>query len=130
MKRVVKTFEVPTYVASQPPRKVKILIDKETTGSNNICVGFFILESGCQSVPDVHLDMEEVYYITQGKGRLLLEGETYELAPGTAVYVPPGMKHQLFNEGEEELWILWAFTPHPTEYRHVKEKWEYVKGEG
>ncbi len=51
----------------------------------------------------LHEDMEQVYYITAGRGKMKIDDAIYEVAKGDAVHVPPMSRHQLINDGEE--WI-------------------------
>jgi mannose-6-phosphate isomerase-like protein (cupin superfamily) len=58
--------------------------------------------------------LEEIYYVLQGQGKLLIEGEEVTVTPGEAVLVPPGVDHALFNTGAEplRLVLLWG-EPQP-----------------
>ena len=38
---------------------------------------------------------EEVIYVVTGSGTCLIDGYSYTLAPGTAVYIPPGSVYQI-----------------------------------
>ena len=40
---------------------------------------------------------EEVLYVLNGSGMCFIDGYSYALAPGTAVYVPPGSVYQIEN---------------------------------
>jgi len=125
----VKSSEVPIYTAppGHPPRKIQILIDDKTVGSKDITMGFFILPPGKESVPDVHPGIEEVYYVTQGRGYIVMDNERYELEPGASVYIPPGVKHQSFNTGGEELKYLWIFPHHLESYTHEVQAWRRTR---
>lgn len=43
---------------------------------------------------------EEVIYVVNGTGICFVDGYSYELAPGTAVYIPPGSVYQIENLDE------------------------------
>ncbi|MEK6409634.1 MAG: cupin domain-containing protein [Acidobacteriota bacterium] len=43
---------------------------------------------------------EEVIYVVNGTGTCYIDGYSYPLAPGTAVYVPPGSVYQIENLDE------------------------------
>lgn len=43
-------------------------------------------------------DLEQVYYIVEGTGLLLAEGNVHRLGEGDTIYVPPGATHQLAND--------------------------------
>jgi mannose-6-phosphate isomerase-like protein (cupin superfamily) len=40
---------------------------------------------------------EEVIYVVSGSGTCFIDGYSYALAPGTAVYIPPGSVYQIEN---------------------------------
>jgi len=50
--------------------------------------------------------MEEIYIIQKGCGRMQVNDEIREVAPGDAIHIPIGHFHELTNTGEEELTIL------------------------
>lgn len=58
-----------------------------------------------------HRLTEEIYYITGGKGRIRIENEMSEVGPGDAIAIPPGMKHKLWNLGDEPLTLLCCCAP-------------------
>ncbi len=53
----------------------------------------------------------EMFYICEGRGRMTVGDETRDVAGGTVVWVPPGTRHQLSNEGGEMLKALWVLCP-------------------
>jgi len=125
LRRIVKSSEAPIYAAppGYPPRKIQVLIDGKTVGSRCVTMGFFILPPGKMSLADVHPEVEEVYYVTQGRGYIMMDKRRYELEPGTSIYIPPGVEHQSFNTGGEELKILWIFPHHLKSYIHEVQGW-------
>jgi mannose-6-phosphate isomerase-like protein (cupin superfamily) len=58
-----------------------------------------------------HPRTEEIYYITQGTGRIRIEGEVREVAVGDAIAIPPGKRHKLWNTGNEALRLLCCCAP-------------------
>ena len=50
-----------------------------------------------------HENIEQVYYIVSGQGKMKLDGEIYPIRPGDTVHIPPKVKHQLINDGDN--WI-------------------------
>ena len=58
-----------------------------------------------------HPKAEEIYYITQGIGRMRIEGELRDVEPGDAIAIPPGQKHKLWNTGAETLRLLCCCAP-------------------
>lgn len=45
-----------------------------------------------------HKQTDEVYYVIDGQGTMLLDGEEIELHPGIVVYVPRGVKHKAIGK--------------------------------
>ena len=58
-----------------------------------------------------HVQTEEIYYITQGAGKMRVEGDTREVKAGDAVAILPGQKHKLWNTGRETLRLLCCCAP-------------------
>lgn len=69
--------------------------------------------------------VQEVLYAAEGHGRLLLDGDAHELAPGTAAYVATGETYQIDNAGPEKLLVVSAVAaqerpPAPAQRRTVR----------
>jgi len=58
-----------------------------------------------------HGRTEEIYYVLSGQGTMELDGETHELTPGTAVHIPPGVKHRSWGDFEAVIVTCPAFDP-------------------
>jgi len=50
-----------------------------------------------------HTDIEEVYYILSGTGKIRVGEEEKGVGEGDAVYIPPGEPHSLTNTGTHPL---------------------------
>src|SRR3954467_3252320 len=57
------------------------------------------LPVGAATQEHYHRQTEEIYYITQGMGRICIEGELRDVITGDAIAIPPGQKHKLWNTG-------------------------------
>jgi len=62
-----------------------------------------LMAAGRSEAVHAHADKEQVYYFTEGRGRLVLGDETVNVRDGDAAYIPPGTPHGLINDGRE--WI-------------------------
>lgn len=62
-----------------------------------------------------HLDSEELYHVTAGRGRMILGEASFEIAEGDTVLIPPCVAHRVENLGAEALRILCICSP---AYRH------------
>jgi mannose-6-phosphate isomerase-like protein (cupin superfamily) len=58
-----------------------------------------------------HRRSEELYLVTAGRGRLVIDGEERELVRGDCALIPPGARHKVFNIGSEPLCIVCACAP-------------------
>ena len=47
-----------------------------------------------------------INYIISGKGTLFLDGQSYEVSPGSIAYVPDNIEHQFQNSGADEFLFL------------------------
>src|SRR5262245_35846803 len=70
-----------------------------------------LVAPGMKTVLHRHRATEEIYYITQGTGRMRLGPDTFEVAPGDSVCIPPGTPHCIENTGGDALRILCACAP-------------------
>jgi len=66
-----------------------------------------------------HPNGEEVIYIIQGSGRVLVNGEVAPVRAGTTVLFPRGAVHMLHNTGSEQMNVVCFFAP-PTNLENYK----------
>ncbi len=59
----------------------------------------------------VHKVQEQVYYVLEGEGMLVLDGKEHLMRPHDYVYVPPGVRHSFTNTGLAGLVFLVVTTP-------------------
>jgi mannose-6-phosphate isomerase-like protein (cupin superfamily) len=57
------------------------------------------------------LKTSEVYYLLQGSGVMVIDGEERAVAPGDAIYIPPNAVQYLKNNGDEEIVFLCIVDP-------------------
>ncbi len=70
------------------------------------------LPPGGQTTPHYHRVTEEIYYILEGTGRMLLdEDDQRDVGPGDAIAIPPGLVHTITNTGDSELKFLCCCAP-------------------
>jgi mannose-6-phosphate isomerase-like protein (cupin superfamily) len=100
------------YEAVQPPRRVVPLVNAELCGAQHLEAGFYKLAPGDISKNDTH-EVEELYFVVSGTGRLVVDGQEFIVRRGMAVYLPPGCEHRTWNIGDDELCYFWVFGPPP-----------------
>ena len=65
---------------------------------------------GSRQRPHEH-PSEQVYVVTAGSGRMLVEEEERQVGSGDLIYIPSGAVHGLENTSEEVLTYISAATP-------------------
>jgi len=58
-----------------------------------------------------HRASEELYLVTAGQGRLVIDGEETSIHAGDCALIPPGARHKLYNAGTVPLKIICACSP-------------------
>ena len=74
-------------------------------GTPNFSFRVFTIEPGGHTPFHTH-PFEHENFIMEGKGRVLIEGEWFEVGPGDVVFVPPDIQHTYENAGEEPFRFL------------------------
>ncbi len=69
------------------------------------------LPAGGATQAHYHARSEEIYYITDGAGRIRVGGEERDVKAGDAVAIPPGVVHKLWNTGSGALRLLCCCAP-------------------
>jgi mannose-6-phosphate isomerase-like protein (cupin superfamily) len=70
-----------------------------------------ILPPGGATIEHYHRTSEELYLVTAGEGRLLIDGEERLVREGDCALIPPRARHKLLNAGATPLKILCACAP-------------------
>ena len=79
--------------------------------ARNFNLGNVTLEPDGGQIPWHNQDSEEVYFIVEGAGEMCLGEERRTLCAGQAVYIPPGVFHQLTNTGDTPLRFIYCYAP-------------------
>ncbi len=74
-------------------------------------MGYVTLEPKGGQVPWHEQEQEEVYFVIHGEGEMCLGQERRTITGGQAVYIPPGVFHQLTNVGTGPLLFLYVYGP-------------------
>jgi mannose-6-phosphate isomerase-like protein (cupin superfamily) len=69
------------------------------------------LRAGSSTDEHFHREAEEIYFITHGRGRLRVGETERDVQPGDTVVIAPGLRHKLWNTGDEPLRLLCACSP-------------------
>lgn len=87
-----------------PSRQDGSAINLEQVGAPNIhhSTALFKIKPG-YGWPKTIFTIAEIYYITQGKGIIVIDGKEYNVVPGSVIYVAPGLERALRNSGDNDL---------------------------
>jgi len=69
------------------------------------------IPAGGSTLEHFHPKTEEIYFITAGSGKMRIENEMREVKIGDAIAIPPGLKHKIWNTGEDVLTLLCCCAP-------------------
>ena len=69
------------------------------------------LAPGGATTEHYHRLSEELYLVTEGIGRLRIEGEERDVREGDCAVIPPGARHKLWNTGDDVLRVVCACAP-------------------
>jgi len=98
-------------VKKDPPRTSKLLLSERSVGATGFSMGQNVTEVGSRIPEHAHEGVEEGMYLVSGRGRLITEEGEQELTAGTAIYMPPGVKHSIVNTGDEPMKLVWVYSP-------------------
>lgn len=82
---------------------------REFLRRDSMSAGVYRLEAGAADPQDPHSE-DEMYYVVDGRARIEIADEVYDVATGDAVFVERGVDHR-FVDIEEELVVLVVFAP-------------------
>jgi mannose-6-phosphate isomerase-like protein (cupin superfamily) len=66
---------------------------------------------GGATTEHLHRVTEELYLVSAGTGRLIIDGEERTVEEGDCALIPPAARHKIFNVGSVPLRLLCACAP-------------------
>jgi mannose-6-phosphate isomerase-like protein (cupin superfamily) len=91
--------------------EIRPLVDRTTSEITGCSLAEEILPPGHAVSPHHHRQIEEIYYIVEGRGLMTVGDEEREVAAGDAIYVPRGQRHTLRNTSAEPIKLLLVCGP-------------------
>ncbi|RYG71005.1 cupin domain-containing protein [bacterium] len=79
--------------------------------AQSFAMGLVVLEPNGGQVPWHNQEQEEVYFIAEGEGEVCLGNERQIIKKGQAVFIPPGVFHQLTNTSQEPMTMMYCYGP-------------------
>lgn len=81
------------------------------TGFDALSMGFQTVAPGGRVREHSHGEQVELLVCFSGRGRINVDGVSHPLVPGTACFAGYDVRHEIVNEGVDELVMLWVIAP-------------------
>jgi quercetin dioxygenase-like cupin family protein len=81
------------------------------TSFNGLSMGFQTIAAKSRIREHSHGEQVELQICFRGQGRVMVDGVAHPLVPGTACFLGYDVKHEIINEGDDELVMLWVISP-------------------
>jgi len=109
---VVQPGEGPSYWQPVPARgHADPVLFPGRTGFDGLSMGFQTVAPGGRIREHSHGEQVELQICFQGRGRVIVDGVSHPLVPGTACFLGYDVKHEIVNDSADELVMLWMVTP-------------------
>jgi mannose-6-phosphate isomerase-like protein (cupin superfamily) len=82
-----------------------------TTRFDGLAMGFQTVAPGGRVREHSHGDQVELQICFRGRGHVVVDGTRHPLVPGTACFLGYDVKHEIVNDADDELVMLWVITP-------------------
>jgi quercetin dioxygenase-like cupin family protein len=111
-KYIVHPRELPTYSPPAHSRTTnRRLLGPGPSGSDRVEVVLGELEYGGQADPHVHPDLEQAFFVLQGKAEVEIEAQKTVVGPEDFVFLPPGTVHRVTPLEGPPLRLLIFYSP-------------------
>lgn len=69
------------------------------------------LPAGTGIGDEVHDDTDQVFVFVEGRGSVIIDGQTREVGPNDLVFVHAGSRHDVRNDGDDPLRLVTIYAP-------------------
>jgi mannose-6-phosphate isomerase-like protein (cupin superfamily) len=107
---VVRTEEREPFITLDGS-EIRELAGVPTGNATNQSLAQATVPPGASTEAHYHRRSEEIYLFTAGTGRMRLGEEEAPVQAGDCVVIPPGVEHQLVNDGAEALVLMCCCAP-------------------
>ena len=92
-------------------RRTRVMIGQNgAIKGDKFCQGYVVVYPG-GTVPAHEHETVESYTILKGEGELTVDGEVRKVKAGDYTFIPPMLSHALANTGEEDLHMMFVYSP-------------------
>jgi len=107
--QVIKVSEQSWYEA-EDKAVAREIASPRNSKARAMSIAEIIIPAGVEVVPHHHV-MEEVYYIVEGEGMMMVEDETRLVQAGEAVVIAPHQWHNIRNHTKSKLKLIVICSP-------------------
>lgn len=102
--------EVAPYI-TRDGSEIRELLHPRQHAVRNQSLAEAVILPGTTTLLHRHRQSEEIYHVTQGRGRMTLGNETFTVVTGDSILIAPGTAHCVANTGDTPLHILCCCAP-------------------
>lgn len=110
MNNISKYNQASSYI-TQDNSEIRELMHPDTHICKHQSLAEAIVKTGDITLLHRHNKSEELYYITQGNGKMQLDNNLFDVTTGDCICIPPGTPHRIENTGKKDLKILCCCSP-------------------
>ncbi|AHG63543.1 cupin domain-containing protein [Advenella mimigardefordensis] len=77
----------------------------------NLQLVLMTLQPGEEIGEEVHDEHDQFFRIEEGKGKVVIDGQTHAIEDDDAVIVPAGARHNVINSGDQPLRLYTIYGP-------------------
>jgi quercetin dioxygenase-like cupin family protein len=81
------------------------------TRFEGLSMGYQTIAPGGRILEHSHREQVELQICFRGRGRVVVEDVSHPLVPGTACFLGYDVRHEILNDSDEELVLLWVVSP-------------------
>jgi mannose-6-phosphate isomerase-like protein (cupin superfamily) len=96
-------------IATRGKAQWKELLGSASGCKNDMTMGVIRLRQG-ESLELHRHDQPETYFTLSGRGTVTIADVVHNVDPGRLLFIPSNARHQINNQYEEDLLILYAFA--------------------
>jgi len=94
-----------------PGRDWFYMLGPQNCSTQNLTFGLAEFPGNSLAAAHTHDTQEEILYTISGVGAIISGEQEVRMEPGAAVFIPPGLAHQIRVDGEEPLMVVTLFSP-------------------
>jgi mannose-6-phosphate isomerase-like protein (cupin superfamily) len=69
------------------------------------------LKAGEDIGMEIHSDNDQFFRVEKGQGKIIIDGNEYDVSDGFAVVIPAGSEHNVINTGSDSLKLYTIYSP-------------------